>query len=85
MLYFDKNTEVPTSNDNSSYCLTLQGKKLHLSYLLQAKNFRGRSNKDGALAAFRDLEEAGLGTVEKEASRRGTSAVSQRLITKLSI
>jgi hypothetical protein len=72
MLYFDKNTEVPTSNDNSSY-------------LLQAKNFRGRSNKDGALAAFRDLEEAGLGTVEKEASRRGTSAVSQRLITKLSI
>ena len=59
----------------AAYCLLLPGKQLHLSALLAAKKFRGRGNKGAALAAFRELEAAGLGKLTVQDSRRGTSAV----------
>lgn len=60
----------------AAYCLQLPGKQLHLSALLAAKKFRGRGNKIAALAAFRTLEEAGLGQFVTQESHRGTAAVS---------
>ena len=60
----------------AAYCLQLPGQKLHLSVLLAAKTFWGRGNKEAALAAFHELEAAGLGHLKLQESRRGTSAVS---------
>ena len=55
---------TPTSIDAvAGLCLTLPGRTLHLKALLAAKKFRNRGNKDGALAAFYQLEEEGLGKV----------------------
>ena len=65
----------PSSGSLAAYCLLLPGKQLHLSALLAAKKFRGKGNKEAAVAAFQELEEAGLGQVEVEESRRGTTAV----------
>ena len=65
----------PSGTSVAAYCLLLPGKQLHLSALLAAKKFRGRGNKDAAVAALQELEEAGLGKVEVEESRRGTAAV----------
>lgn len=53
----------------------LPGRTLDLSVLLATKKFRGRGNKDGALAAFRELEAAGLGNLKMTGSTRGASAV----------
>ena len=39
-----------------AYCLLLPGQHLALSALLAAKKIRGRGNKEGALGAFRQLE-----------------------------
>ena len=61
----------------ASFCLLLPGKTLNLSNLLAQKKFRGRGNKDGALAAFRELEEAGLGTLLSTHSDRGAKEVRQ--------
>ncbi len=49
---------------------------LHLSALLAAKTFRGRGNKDGALAAMRQMDAADLGMLQSTESKIGTSAVS---------
>ena len=78
ILAFIAGSMVTTPNASSlvSYCLLLPGKKLHLSALLTAKKFRGKGNKDGAVAAFREIADAGLGMLSTEESRRGTSAVS---------
>lgn len=76
-----------TPNGSTSliaYCLLLPGKKLHLSALLAAKKFRGKGNKDGAVAAFQELERIGLGTLSTEESRRGTSAVSGIIVVRVS-
>ena len=56
---------TPTSPNDAvaGFCLTLPGKTLYLKALLAAKKFRNRGNKEGALAAFYQLEEEGLGTV----------------------
>ena len=42
---------IPSSVATASFCLTLPGKNLHLSSLLQSKKFRNKGNKEGALAA----------------------------------
>ena len=62
------------------YCLLLPGRKLHLSALLTAKKFRGKGNKDGAVSAFREIASMKLGSLSTEDSRRGTSAVSVKLV-----
>ncbi|MCG8621326.1 MAG: hypothetical protein MJE68_04890 [Proteobacteria bacterium] len=55
--------------------MTLPGKQLVLSVLLQAKKFRARGNKEGAVAALKELERAGLGELEVNDMQRGTNSV----------
>lgn len=64
------------SGSVAAFCLLLPGKVLNLSALLQAKKFRGRGNKEGAVAAFEELQKAGLGKLISADSRRGASSVS---------
>ena len=61
------NVEVGTPG----YCLLLPGRKLNLTALLYAKKFRNHGYKTGALAAFGDLEAAGLGTLEISRTKTG--------------
>lgn len=72
-------SSTSNSGEVGTFCLQLPGKVLNLSALLAAKKFRSRGNKDGALAAFRELEKAGLGKLFKEDSCRGASAVIESL------
>jgi hypothetical protein len=58
----------------------LPGKQLVLSVLLQAKKFRGRGNKEGAVAALKELERAGLGELEVNDMQRGTNSVCNTAI-----
>jgi hypothetical protein len=53
--------KVSESNKTAGYCLTLPGKTLFLTPLLSQKKFRSYGNKDGAVKAFFQLEEEGLG------------------------
>ena len=55
---------TPTSPNDAvaGFCLTLPGRTLYLKALLAAKKFRNRGNK-GAIAAFYQLEEEGLGKI----------------------
>ena len=52
------------SSSTPAYCLKLPGQKLNLTALLYAKRFRYYGYRTGALAAFSELEKAGLGTLE---------------------
>ncbi len=45
--------------------------KLDLTALNYAKKFRNHGYKNGALTAFTELEEAGLGTLETDATKPG--------------
>ena len=66
----------PSQQDHSvaAYCL-LPGKTLHLSALLNAKRFRDKGNKEGAVRAFKLLQEAGLGKVIETKPSRGATMV----------
>ena len=66
---------IPSSLATASFCLTLPGKKLHLSSLLQSKKFRNKRNREGALAAFQQLKSAGLGEIQEDERHRGTTTV----------
>ena len=68
-----------SAHNNAGYCLTLAGRKLYLTPLLQKKKFRKRGNKEGALAAFYQLEEEGLGKILELQGSKGTSIVSYTL------
>ena len=52
------------TSSTPAFCLKLPGRRLNLTALLYAKRFRDHGYKTGALAAFNQLEEAGLGMVE---------------------
>ena len=53
---------APDKDDKTvAHCLTLPGKTLHLTPLLNQKKFRGYGNKEAAVRAFFKLEEEGLG------------------------
>ena len=67
------------ANNTAGYCLTLPGRKLYLTPLLGMKKFRKRGNKEGALAAFYQLEEDGLGKLLELQGSKGTSTVSYDL------
>ena len=69
-------TPLSKSGSVAAYCLLLPGKVLNLSALLQAKKFRGKGNKEGAVAALEELHKAGLGKLISADSRRGASSVS---------
>lgn len=60
-------TEVSSDvnpNSTATHCLRLPGKYLNLTALLYAKKFRFHGYKQGALSAFKELEEAQLGILE---------------------
>ena len=48
---------------------------MDISDLNKNHKFRGRGNKDGAVAAIMELEKEGLGVVKEERATRGTSKV----------
>lgn len=52
--------------------MTIPGRVLHLSALLNKKKFRKKGDKDGAVAGFRLLEKANLGKVEALNPKRGS-------------
>ena len=62
--------------DTCAYCLLLPGKILNLSYLLRLKKFRKKGNKDGAVTAFYQLQEAELGRVIEIGGSSGAATVS---------
>ena len=66
----------PTTSQSSittaGYCLKLPGKQLNLTALLYAKKFRNHGYKSGALAAFAELEAAGLGTMITNTTKSGS-------------
>ena len=68
------NPLIPVCEDDAiaAYCLTLPGQTLYLNPLLQAKKFRKRGNKDGAVRAFLQLEEEGLGKTPVIGEGKGT-------------
>ena len=59
----DGNQHDNISDDDAiaAYCLTLPGETLYLTPCLLQKKFRNRGNKDGAVRAFLQLEEEGMG------------------------
>ena len=63
LVYFIDKVVVPADKDDKTvaHCLTLPGKRLHLTPLLNQKKFRGYGNKEAAMRAFFKLEEEGLG------------------------
>ena len=64
-----------TDHDTASFILSLKGSVLNLMDLLNAKKFRTRGNKPGALRAFKLLEQ-GLGTLTSR-DVKGTDKVQQ--------
>lgn len=68
---------VSSASDSSpntpAHCLRLPGQRLDLKALLKKKKFREpHGYKKGALAAFSELEQAGLGTTETSSTKFGT-------------
>ena len=79
----DVDYELDVSDDNmtAAFCLTLPGKVLYLSPLLTARKFRNRGNKDGAVRAFLQLEEDGLGTTYVVGgTKQGGNQVSSKIL-----
>ena len=74
----------PTANDQTSetagYILLLPGRELDISALNTAHKFRGRGNKEGAVAATTELEAAGLDVVKTEKATCGCAKVHYTLI-----
>ena len=69
------NTESKTARitksggrSNENLRLTLPGSQLDFSVLFKEK-FRGRSNKEGALQALRNLDDNGLGKLEEKQTK----------------
>ena len=65
------NEEPQETCSTPAHCLRLPGRKLNLTALLYAKRFRNHGYKKGALVAFRELEDAGLGVMEAKKTKSG--------------
>ena len=80
LLYFsvDVGDHSNASEDDTTaaFCLTLPGETLYLTPLLNGKKFRNRGNKDGAVRAFLQLEEEGLGKTLIIGGSKGTAQVT---------
>ena len=63
------------TTETASFILLLPGKLLDISALNTSHKFRNHGNKEGAVAAIKELEAAGLGVVKEEKATRGTSKV----------
>ena len=73
---FAETSPADQDGDTAAYCLTLPGRTLYLTPLLAQKKFRKKGNKDGAVRAFYQLQEDGLGKVLEVGGNKGTSSVS---------
>ena len=73
---FAETSPAAQDGDTAAYCLTLPGRTLYLTPLLAQKKFRKKGNKDGAVRAFYQLQEEGLGKVLEVGGNKGTSSVS---------
>ena len=59
-----------TQQSNEAFVLTLPGKKLDVSWLVnRKKKFRSRGGRDGALDAMRQLELDGMGKLVLKKSK----------------
>ena len=62
-----------SSPNTPAHCLRLPGQRLDLEALLKTEKFREpHGYKKGALVAFSELEQAGLGTTETSSTKFGT-------------
>ena len=78
----DQHDNISDDDAIAAYCLTLPGETLYLTPLLAAKKFRNRGNKDGAVRAFLQLEEEGMGKTWVVGGSKGTTQVrSETLFT----
>ena len=68
------------SSSATAHSLRLPGRKLYLTPLLKAKKYRNFGNKQGALAAWEELERSGLETVERTEASKGISMVRKSAI-----
>ena len=66
--------------DPSSATAHSLGRKLYMTPLLKAKKYRNFGNKQGALAAWEELERSGLGTVDRTETSKGISTVTKSAI-----
>lgn len=70
MLESVKTTSPGTIQTNEAFVLTLPGRCLDVSSLInKKKKFRNRGGKDGALNAMRKLEECGMGRLVVKKSK----------------
>ena len=79
-IYMAGHNETSTSTTSEigapGYTLKLAGKRLNLSALLYDKKFRDYEYNSGGVAAFKELENAGLGTLEETKTRAGGTKVN---------
>ena len=72
-----KSSDKKEQLNNEAFVLTIPGNVLDVSLLVnKKKKFRCRAGRDGALAAMKNLEKDGLGTLQVKSSK-GTVKVSQ--------
>ena len=66
-----------------AHTLRLPGQNLYLTPLLKAKKFRKFGYKDGALSAFRELQDSDLGRLEEIGAEKGKCSASLILLSLL--
>ena len=69
-------TEEEQAQQNATTSLTVPGKVIHLSAILNKSKFRNKGDKEGAVAGLQLLEKAGLGELESMNTKRGAALVS---------
>ena len=72
-------TDAKEGKEAAKIILTSPGDVLDLTKLNSARKFKGKGNKEGAIAAIYLLQDDHLGTVCREASNRGCSHVSHEI------
>ena len=68
-------TEEEQAQQNATTSLTVPGKVIHLSALLNKRKFRNKE-KEGAVAGLQLLEKTGLGKLESMNPKQGAALVS---------
>ena len=68
------------SLSNETYVLTLSGKCLDVSHLVNKKKFRSRGGRDGALNAMKHLEEDKLGKLAVKTEKGSIKVCSEMIV-----
>ena len=74
----DKSEEPSEIRGVAAHTLKLPGKRLYLTPLLKAKKIRQYGYKTGALAAFDELQQAGLGVLDTVTRKSGNVRLSPK-------